>query len=185
MANIETAVKDKVVPHTAGRIPVNAYVLHEWASEERSRTMLWWTLWQLRSKNPETRARAAHKLGGSRKARAVESLVAVLGDKDRQVRETAAQALRQLGDARAVEPLVRLATEDTYCAQTSIIALQRIIECAAAKLAPKDLRTIAHLEGVVQWRYGGDCQESYEDAVDCSHVRQLARQELIRRGLEA
>ena len=68
--------------------------------------MLWWTLRQLRSKDAETRQRAARKLGEAKDARAVEALAAALKDKDWQVRRAVAAALKKIGDARAVEPLL-------------------------------------------------------------------------------
>ena len=81
-----------------------------WCSEGRvvrkGKPILWWTLRQLRSANPDVRKRAAENLGGSRDKRAVDPLVAALADPAGGVRSRAAEALGKIGDARAVEPLV-------------------------------------------------------------------------------
>jgi HEAT repeat protein len=96
--------------------------------------MLWWNLRQLKSQKPETRKQATQKLGFSKSARVVKYLIAALEDKDSAVQEAATEALEriretfatavrdrrwwvrvdtvktlgQIGDARAVEPLLRL-----------------------------------------------------------------------------
>jgi hypothetical protein len=115
--------------------------------------------------------------------------VAVLKDEGSDVREAAAWALGKIGDARAVMPLVTVTLAHEYRKEMpiAISALERILEGAAADAAPKDLRAVARLKKMVKIVYiGGDCGPGQETEmlVDCSHVNQLARQELIRRGLE-
>lgn len=68
--------------------------------------MLWFTLRQLKSKNAETRRRAAFKLGAARKRGAVPALAAALSDPDWGVRHAAVEALGRIGDPRASEPLI-------------------------------------------------------------------------------
>ena len=54
------------------------------------------------------RANAAEALGKIGDLRAVEPLIAVIGDKDTLLRDKTIEALSRLGDVRAVEPLVRV-----------------------------------------------------------------------------
>ena len=66
----------------------------------------------LKSQEPEFRRLAAKVLGESRDGRAVDALLGAFEDEDRSVRAIAADALRKIGDRRAVEPLERLAASD-------------------------------------------------------------------------
>ena len=152
---------------------------------------------------------ATWALGNIGDARAVEPLVAALKDKNLGVRWKAAEALGEIGDARAVEPMVaiikgtRMAAEnalkntsDIYTlipalardetAGVAIRTLRQILEAAAANITPKDLRAVAFLsDGVKIVNLVNDCVGPLyrKETIDCSLVRQLARQELIRRGL--
>jgi HEAT repeat protein len=67
--------------------------------------MFWWTLQQLKSSKPEARARAAKKLGSTRKKRAVPALLTSLEDEERQVRLAAAEALALIAHPASAEPL--------------------------------------------------------------------------------
>jgi len=72
--------------------------------------------------------------------------------------------------------------------ETAVEALQRVLEHAAAHIALDDLRAIACLSYVLTIEYKTDnCGNStvYGTGVNCSQVKQLARQELIRRELGA
>jgi HEAT repeat protein len=88
--------------------------------------MLWWTLHQLKSKNPYKRRAAAIKLGEYKQARAVEPLIDALKDADDGVRRAAAESLGKLGDARAVEPLINLLKNDNFTSHSVALALGRI-----------------------------------------------------------
>jgi HEAT repeat protein len=132
----------------------------------------------------------AQALGQIGDARAVEPLVAALKDGIvRSMREAAAMALAEIEAGRAVTPLVML-TQDKHLASEIIHLLHRILERAAADIAPEDLRTVIQLNNVVLQYKADECGNGAdgrygEFGVDCSQVRQLARQELIRRGIEA
>jgi HEAT repeat protein len=122
---------------------------------------------------------------------AMTSLVAELRGESHDSHMATAQALGQLGDARAVKELVRLADTDHFpgCGKTAINALERILERNAARLASEDLQRIAQLLGVFEEHCEAymdpDALVFRRESVDCSYVKQLARQELIRRGLLA
>jgi len=89
--------------------------------------MLWWTLRQLRSKNPAVRRRAAAKLSESREVRAVKPLIAALKDQDQHVQAIAAKVLGEIGDVRAVEPLVVALQDENFSVQGAALkALKRI-----------------------------------------------------------
>lgn len=61
---------------------------------------------KLKSKNPQTRRKAAQELGSSVHPPAVEPLIAALRDHEPDVRGEASEALGKLGDAWAVGPLI-------------------------------------------------------------------------------
>jgi HEAT repeat protein len=72
---------------------------------EESGHMNVFTNMRLRSKNPQTRREAVETLAESGSLRAVESLVAALGDPDALVRRAAAKAFNSINDERAVAAL--------------------------------------------------------------------------------
>lgn len=74
--------------------------------------MLWWTLRQLKSKNAVTRTRAIRKLGQSKNRHVRESLFAVLDDEVLEVREAAAEVLRE--DDRNLQPLIRTLEDESW-----------------------------------------------------------------------
>ena len=69
------------------------------------KSMLWWTLQRLKSRNRGTRIAAARKLGGSRARRAVSALLRILDDDDTGVRVAAAKALALIPHAVSAGPL--------------------------------------------------------------------------------
>jgi len=115
---------------------------------------------------------------------AVEPLMlAALEDADPRVRRVAAGALGKIGDPQNIGQLVRL-TRYVESAEEAVESLQRILRRAASAAIETDLRAVAGL-GVVRMYVQESCGGSIRQHVDCSELRQLARQELIRRGLEA
>jgi HEAT repeat protein len=128
-------------------------------------------------------------------ASAVEPLIAALQtNRDNpEWRKHAAGALAQIGDPRAVEPLVTLA-RDPNCAAVAVEKLEYLLKALAyygrqAEVGP--LQVAAHLTGVTTYEQvfagydDGDNKKYTREAVavDCSEVQQLARAELTRRGL--
>jgi HEAT repeat protein len=145
---------------------------------------------------------AASALGKIGDARAVEPLVRMLRECDQGAQLSATWALGQIGDARAAEPLADLLDSDSSTSIPAAMALGRLGDPRAVKLligvtksairgdsavealgivlernpggiANDELQVLTNLSGVMS--YGGE-------RVDCSKVRQLARQELDRRG---
>lgn len=89
--------------------------------------MLWWTLRQLKSKNPETRLRAVRRVEELGDARAVGPLMATLKDKRKEVRKAAAEALGRIGDVRAAEPLMAALKDRTKEVRRAVVeALDQI-----------------------------------------------------------
>ena len=114
------------------------------------------------------------KLGDS----AVDPLIDALRYSDTS---NAARTLGKIGDVRAIKPLI-------YCAynrnsQTAINSLQKILEFEVEKIQVTVLNEILNLKNVYMSKSNPNC--SSETVLDCSLARQLARQELIRRGIEA
>lgn len=149
----------------------------------------------LKDKEKQVREEAAETLGQIRDPQAVEPLVAALKDKESWVREKAIEALGQIGDARAMEPLVAIYLEQKAAAEawnidrawTVVNALRKVLENSAPSILPKDLQAVAHLNNIVVVLPAvPECRIPEEvKKVDCAQIKQLARQELIRRGLEA
>ncbi len=141
-------------------------------------------------------------LGALGDAKAIGPLMAVLQNEDsmssRMVRKEVAVALGTLGDTRIVKPLVarikgssvksaweaepRQLVESAWEAEPG---LRQLLEKAATNISLEDLEMLADLKDVSAERYYAIGCDIYSDATcDCSQIRQLARQELIRRGLK-
>ncbi len=87
------------------------------------------------------RLAAIEKLRSKHDARAVEPLIACLGDQDPDVRKAATDALGDLNDPRAIEPLIAGLTSDyTEVSQATIAALGKMDHAQVGD------RLIAHLQ---------------------------------------
>jgi hypothetical protein len=102
--------------------------------------------------------------------------------------------LGKIKDARATGPLIEFVkvynggAELEPKAPKALWALREVLEAEAQDASTDDLREVARLEDLVRLRSTDWCagrDQPYKVTIDCSHVRQLARQELIRRGIEA
>jgi hypothetical protein len=94
----------------------------------------------------------------------------------------AASELAKLGDVRAARPLLEICkTDDRPGSGPALHALGLLIEAAAPLVAGEDLRLAASLRNLFDFK--AQCGTYvYGDVLDPGHVRQLARQELLRRG---
>jgi hypothetical protein len=143
----------------------------------------------LREQSAYTRRFAAEALGKIGDPRAVPPLVSALQESEAYAQRYVAQALALLGDARAVEPLcAALANPDV--AREALLALRVVLERTAGTAPISALRRVASLEDIgrsvveVPDTDGGYLSwERVEYGLDCRPVKQLARQELGRRGL--
>jgi HEAT repeat protein len=123
---------------------------------------------------------------------AVEPLLAMLRSWDVDGRTTVAAVPGLIGDARAVRPLVELAS-DAEVAELAIQALQCILEGGAAAVTTDDLRPVAALKDkdVVQVRRrtsahgGGIYLRNATEQIDCSSIKRLAKDALNSRGKKA
>lgn len=145
----------------------------------------------LEHKSSSVRVRVAEALGKMDDAKSIAALTAALEGGDNDVHRIAMTVMERRGDELAVMPLVKLA-RNRDSGRSAIQALCRVLERRAAHVVPDVLRAVLGLENVVQLRANPyrcandpDSPSYFEESVDCSQVRQLARQELIRRGLEA
>jgi HEAT repeat protein len=164
----------------------------------------------LKDSNWEVQRSAAEALGELCDLRAVEFFVAALRNSDKGVRSTAVAALAALGwkpaDASqrvvlaiargryddavaegvsAVEPLIEISKSDEDEAENAIRSLQLVLKLAAERVHSETLISISNLH---VWKvvYRDSCgSRTKRELLDCSGVKQLARQELIRRGIEA
>lgn len=104
-------------------------------------------------------------------------------------RRAAAEALLAIGDGRAVEPLIETLSGRAPAVPDCREVIRRLLERSAHDVSVDSLLALTRLETGVElrWGRGGACTSpySYRAEVDCAQLRQLARQELIRRGIEA
>ena len=126
---------------------------------------------------------------------AVEALVAALQSGNREVRKTIAEVLGAIGDPRAITPLMLLAADPERAIREGVSPLSTLLERASSQVPEEVLRKLGSTrfwEWGVTWEPPEDldphCELTREMgpiSADSSRVVQLARQELIRRGLEA
>lgn len=166
----------------------------------------------LRHKSPEVRRAAARILGRIGAPAAVEPLLAALRDSDEWVRAHAAEVLRKLGDQRVIPaflaalddgnervrehaaavlgelgdpqqivvPLLRAARQGKSL-RACVGALIAVMALRSAEVGADDLRAMAEFTAASP--DGRPQAAAPEDDINCSALRQLAREELTRRGL--
>lgn len=76
-------------------------------------TTLWHMVRMGKSTNPEVRARAARELGETGSHLAVDELISLLNDSDRNVRREAVRSLGHIENERAVQPLLECISDPT------------------------------------------------------------------------
>ncbi len=119
-------------------------------------------------------------------------------DGDFRLAETAVKMLAQIGDARAVKPLIEAYTTFPYEEFPGYISaavdsleklLENLLKIGGTDIPTDDLQAIAVFKDQHRsWYSPGSCTQypsTQHDGVSCSRIRQLVRQELIRRGIEA
>lgn len=123
---------------------------------------------------------------------AVEPLIRMLNEKAR-TRRLVVSVLGQISDSRAARPLVATLLEERKADNHMPLALttevlKKMLEQSGADFALDELRIVARLNdkyefGPIQLDCGFTTYEGGE--VNLAHLKQLARQELIRRGENA
>lgn len=155
--------------------------------------MIWWNLRRLKSHNDQRRRNAVKSLSKSNDPRALLALVAALSDKSYLVQKEAARALGDIGDERAVGPLINLVEGSFHyaMARTAVGALENVLSRVAMGAISEDMQAAAMLDdvnGIDYERLEGTAWFSKSRnarpwVMDCSRVRALAYRELTRRGL--
>jgi HEAT repeat protein len=153
--------------------------------------MLWWNLLRFKSSDVQIRRRAIKGLSKSRSPRALAALMTALGDESHLARKEAAEALGEIGDSRAVKPLINLIEGSVHhaIAKAAVGALERVFVRVAASVASKDVQVAAAISDVSGTYYEreegaawfSEAKNATPWVMDCSHVRRLARQELTHR----
>jgi HEAT repeat protein len=154
--------------------------------------MVWWYLQLLKFNDYRIRQRAVRWLALSRDERAIDPVMAALYDRHYLVRKAAAQALGDIGREQALGPLINLTEESIQyaMAKSAAGALQKVLSRNVTNADPKDLAAAASLDdlnGLFRKRligvaYFTEASPALHWTVDCSHIRDTACQELIRRG---
>ena len=120
---------------------------------------------------------------------AVEGLTDALGSPDASVQREAARALGEIRDPRSARALADMITRSRgltgeypdllEAARVAAASLQAVLTDAAGQIPEDDLSPIAEVPDCMLIRQPGD--EPQPEAVDCSRIRAVARQELERR----
>src|SRR5437763_15027659 len=88
--------------------------------------MQWWTVQQLRSKNPAARQQAVSKLAAERSAQSVAALIKAVEDAYPDVRKGAIRALGRLREGSALAALVlALRDPDAEVRETTVAEIGR------------------------------------------------------------
>jgi len=120
--------------------------------------MLWWTLRKLKSDDWKKKEQAIEVLNRSKESKAVKPLLAMLQDRNPQIRVTAVKALGVIGKVDTVEQIA-LALRDNISyvrieaakSLGEIGSLQAMMPLAAALVAtPKDVSNSTFLENVTR-----------------------------------
>jgi len=130
----------------------------------------------------EEQIRLAHE-----NAQKQEQNIKVLKTGSLESKNLAALELGRIGDSQAFGALVRCLDNKDIPANV-IEAIQSILGRTARTLSLNDPRRVASLSNsviAVSLRYCNYAAQEDSATIDCSRVRQLARQELIRRGEKA
>jgi HEAT repeat protein len=137
------------------------------------------------------RSTVAAILATSRDTRAIESLCRLLNDDDGYVQIVADRALEDNPDARAVAPLIQ-AAQDPKATGRVQAALAYTLYQTADKVPTEVLRQAVQLNDtyvLIFAQVDTSCTfRTYNvtrEEADFTQIKQIARQELIRRGLEA
>jgi HEAT repeat protein len=135
---------------------------------------------------------AATALGRIGDPRAVEPLVAAL--KHTLVQREAANALIEINAPEAVHAIVTALSDNNWDVRNAVYPLEKLLERNLEKLEEHKLRAVVALDdrvsGIKTTYLLSTCNASSDKVeerieIDYSRIRQLARQELIGRGLRA
>jgi HEAT repeat protein len=142
----------------------------------------------LKDHDPSVQNAAAKALATTGQA-AVDGLIPMLSHHDSSVQRQAALALGDIGDPRAAgaladaieqnRALLREYPELLDAVQAAATALTAVLTKSSSAMPVEALQRVAEMPDVVCRSVAGDAKEP---AVDCGPVRDLARQELQRRG---
>ena len=163
--------------------------------------MLWWTLRQLKSKDPLTRGRAVLKLGESKDPVAFEALLMALNDNDEGVRGSAVDRLAKWKDPRTFEALLTALKDNHHtvrmnaayalgCQRVYALADTRDVRAVESLVAAlKDKHWYVRRAAALSLRFIGDVQacEPLAAALKDENVdvRKTARDSLTELGWRA
>ena len=93
-------------------IPRSAFLTNLYGQNQQPSQELKDLITKLQQGDVEERQRAAIALGTEKSPSAVEALIKAIGDEDDFVRDFAVKALGNIGDSRALDPLVKALNND-------------------------------------------------------------------------
>ncbi|MCC6617248.1 MAG: HEAT repeat domain-containing protein [Anaerolineae bacterium] len=116
---------------------------------------------------------------------AVDTLLAEYNDST--IQSNIAIYLGEIGDARAAGPLFTTAVNSQVWAKEAIGLLEKTLDQYVSEMDEETLQRLASLNGVFQEEKSGNefgyTTATWRVEVDCSKLNQLAKQELVRRGM--
>ncbi|HEY3417681.1 MAG TPA: HEAT repeat domain-containing protein, partial [Armatimonadota bacterium] len=132
---------------------------------------------------------AAKALGMLEQSSAGDPLLAALEDESWEVRGAAARALADIGEERALQPLLGMITDERV-ADSVVDALHFLLAHFSFRLDAGDLQALATLKGFTLQSagddgifFGGNTTTAPAKQVNCAELNKLAREELQRRGV--
>ena len=103
--------------------------------------MIWWTLQQLKAKNPKTRCQAIEKLAREKEPQAWDALVQMLEDEEVDVRIAAVRALGTFKQERTVAALAKALQDATESVrEAAVVCLKQVGSHEAFKPLVESLR---------------------------------------------
>ncbi len=148
----------------------------------------------LKHENSIVRQRAAEALKEIGAPLAVEALIMALDNFDTAVYEIATEALGEIGDIRAVLPLIESLKDLMRGKQAfdalgnTLLSLRSFRRYEIRDVEEDVLYKIVQLEDNIKYKFCTDhtplTSRVWEGTLDCSQIKELAQQELNRRGLK-
>ena len=129
------------------------------------------------------REAAIYALATMDQTRATEVVRSALSHDDLSTRKAATRAWQRKAGADGIAALVpNLTNGDDELAYAASDALETVLKRSAAAASVQDLRAVDRLEDMVLVESRATAESAGPVEIQCRHLRQLARTELIRRG---
>ncbi len=140
--------------------------------------MLWWTLRQLKSPDPDIRIKTVRSLGADKNRKAVPALVELLQDENADVRLAAINALETIGHPASADPLVSALSRSIKNTDTGLAAEHEAIGRALASVGT------AAVQPLIQALESGEKETRRRAAITLGVIKDAAAIESLAGKLE-